>query len=186
MRGPTAPRATELLIRSRQGSAGAADELVPLVYDELRSIAARVLAGRDGGTLNATALVHEAYLRLVQTERTDELDREHFFALASRAMRHSLVDHARAGGAQKRGGGWARRKLEPDFPADDGGELDLLALDEALGRLEAEHPRVARILELRYFAGLQVSETAEILRLSSSTIEKESRLGLAFLLRELS
>lgn len=177
--------ATELLIRVRQGQPGAADELVPLLYDQLRAIAGQMLGKQPGGTLSPTVLVHEAYLRMIRADRTEPCDREHFCALAATAMRSTLIDYVRAKHTVKRGGRLQRGVLDENQAAPEDPGVDILALDAALRSLEREHPRVARIIELRFFGGLGVRDTAAILELSESTIEKQTRFGRAYLQREL-
>lgn len=165
---------TELLKAVEQGKPQAAEQLLPLVYDELRRLAAQWLAGeRPGQTLNATALVHEAYLRLVGPTREPHWDgRRHFFAAAAEAMRRILVDKARRKKRPKHGGD--RQRVEADL-----GELpapitavDLLALDEALTRLTQEAPARAELVKLRFFAGLTMPEAAEVLGISLATAER--------------
>ncbi|HXH06871.1 MAG TPA: sigma-70 family RNA polymerase sigma factor [Vicinamibacterales bacterium] len=176
---------TRLLTEWTAGNLAARDQLIPLVYDELREIAGRWLRReRTGHTLQPTALVHEAYLRLVDQRRVRWRDRAHFFAVAATTMRRVLVDHARRRGAAKRGGGAAT------IPIDDevlGTALapDILALDEALSALAALDERQVRIVELRVFAGLTIEEAAEVLRLSPSTIKADWSLAKAWLYREL-
>jgi RNA polymerase sigma factor (TIGR02999 family) len=168
---------TRLIDAAAAGDRKAAADLLPLVYDELRKLAARAVAAeRPGQTLQATALVHEAYLRLVGTGLGPEWSgRGHFFAAAARAMRQVLVDAARAKAADKRGGDRLRVSLDeasgpaaPDGPPAD----DLLAHDEALAFLEAEDPRKARLVELRYFAGLSVEDAAAALGISPATAKR--------------
>lgn len=182
---------TRLLGAWRAGERGAEERLLPLVYDDLRRLAARLM-GRERAdhTLQPTALVHEAYLRLAEGRQPRWRDRLHFFSVAARTMRRTLVDHARARCAAKRGAGAVRVRLdalrrghgpvEGPAPAPAAVE-DLLALDQALERLAAADPRKARITELRYFAGLTVDETAELLEVSPSTVAVESRLARAWL-----
>jgi RNA polymerase sigma factor (TIGR02999 family) len=169
---------TRLLDAAAAGDPKAAADLLPLVYDELRKLAARELAAeKPGQTLQATALVHEAYLRLVGTGPGPGWNgRGHFFGAAARAMRQVLVDAARAKAADKRGGDRLRVSLDeasglatPDGPPAD----DLLALDEALAALEAEDPRKARLVELRYFAGLSVEDAAAALGISPATAKRD-------------
>jgi len=175
-----------LLAELRKGKAGAADELLPHVYEDLRARAQEMFRRRKpGGTLQPTALVHEAYLRLIHAEGVDWRDRAHFCAVAVRAMRQVLVDHFRRKKADKRGGDWRRVTL-----AQVGGEapppqLDFLELEEALSRLEALDARQAEVVSLRFFAGLTVDEVAEALDLSRTTVEGEWRSARAWLAREL-
>jgi RNA polymerase sigma factor (TIGR02999 family) len=155
------------------------------VYDELRQLARAVFQGRRAGqTLQPTALVHEVYLRLIDPARVEVRDRAHFCALAATAMRQVLTDHARRRLAQKRGGDRQRAtlaELPVGLPASEERSLDLLALDEVLLLLERLDPRQHRIVELRYFAGLEVEEVAEVLALSKSTVEREWRAARAWL-----
>lgn len=178
---------TRLLGAWREGDPRAGDRLIPLVYRELRRLAARCMAAeRADHTLEPTALVHEAYLRLAAGSRPPWRDRRHFFAVSSRVMRRVLVDHARARRTVKRGGDAVRVPLAEDrLAAGDGHRerlADLLALDQALTRLAAIDPRKSRIVELRYFGGLTVEETAELLTLSAPTVALESRMARAWLL----
>ena len=175
---------TELLAAWRAGDRGAAGRLMPLVYDELRRIARGRLAGQDQ-TLQTTALVHEAYLKLAGHSRLDVLDRHHFFALAARAMRQLVVDHARRRTAQKRGGEVRMVALDDmQIPVDDRAD-EMLALDEALERLSALDETLGRIVELRFFAGLSVEETAQALDCSARTVKRDWRKARAFLYNEL-
>lgn len=180
---------TQLLRRANDGDRTAMDALVPQVYDELRRLAHAKLAGeRTDHTLSTTALVHEAYLRLVNVRQVEWRDRVHFLSMAARTMRRVLVDYARSRGAQKRGGDWTRVTL-----GDEKGGLTLPAetiemvgeLDVALGRLEAISPRQSQLLELRYFGGLKLKECAEALGISVSTVTDELRIARAWLTREL-
>jgi len=181
---------TGLLAQWRQGSHKAFTRLMPVVYDELRRVAERCMSGeRTDHTLGATGLVHETYLRMARSEGPSCRNRSHFFALAGRVMRRLLVEHARAHLAAKRGGGAIKVYLDPDHvdrsPTVRSAE-ELLALDEALGQLAALDPRKGRTLELRFFAGLTIEETAECLQVSPATVILDSRLGRAWLQRELS
>jgi RNA polymerase sigma factor (TIGR02999 family) len=177
---------TELLTRSREGSPEALDRLVPLVYDELRAIAHRQLrAERADHTLSTTALVHEAYLRLVDQERVDWRDRTHFFAVAARVMRRVLVDYARRRVAKKREGGREAIPLDSAVIAVDEQADMLLALDEALSRLSDLDLRLVRVVEMRFFAGLTEEETAEALGVSSRTIRNDWVKAKGWLYREL-
>ena len=157
-----------------RGSRDALDELVPVVYEELRTIAHRHLAARDrGGTLQTTGLVHEAYLKLVDQSRAGWNDRAHFFAIASRAMRHVLIDRARGRARLKRGGDGPRISLDVDeIPGDDQPEA-LLQLDEALVKLAEVEPRLARVVECRFFGGLREEEIAEALGVTARTVQRD-------------
>lgn len=179
-------QATQFLARARSGEPGAAEQLTPLVYRELRDLAAAFLRQeRAGHTLQPTALVHEAYLRLVDATGLGAIDQSHFVAIAARSMRRVLVEHARAKDAEKRGGGARPVQLETHCAIVDGPDIDLLALDEALTRLEALDPRHARVVELRYFGGLSMEEVAALLAVSKRTVELDWTLARAFLRREL-
>lgn len=174
------------------GSAGraSAEELLPLVYDELRQLARKYLSReRPGHTLQPTALVHEAYIKLVDQSRVDWKGRTHFFAVGAKVMRNLLIDHARARGRDKRGGGRRRVTLAEGFTPFAGGELDidqLLAVNEALDRLAELDQRQARVVELRYFGGLTVPEVALVLGMSQRTIEGDWTHARAWLKREFS
>lgn len=178
---------TKLLQTLAQGNKQAASELLPLVYDELRKLArSRLSKTPPGNTLQPTALVHEAYLKLVGNIDAGWENRAHFFGAAARAMRDILVDQARRKGAVKRGGDRKRVDAEADEPMFDSPAEDMLALDEALRRLEQDDPRKAEIVMLRYFAGLDREQTAEALGLTTRTIDREWRYIVARLHRELS
>jgi RNA polymerase sigma factor (TIGR02999 family) len=178
---------TDLLLAWRRGDRAAFDRLVPLVNDELHRLALRYVAReRRGHTLQATALVNEAYLRLVEVTRIQWQDRAHFFAMAARTMRRILVDHARARDNDKRGGGAARVPLEPEMDVPHAPEQNLVELDDALGRFETIHPRKSQVVELRFFAGLSLEETAEALHVSVDTVKRDWRFARLWLLRELS
>ena len=177
---------TDLLLSWRHGDPAALDRLLPLVYDELRRIAARHLRReRAGHSLQPTGLVHEAYLRLVGAPGPEWQDRAHFFGVSARLMRQILVDHARARGAAKRGGAARRVTLTDHVEPAVERDLDLLALDEALRRLEEMDPVQGRVVELRYFTGLSIEETAEVLGKSPATVNREWRMARAWLRREL-
>jgi RNA polymerase sigma factor (TIGR02999 family) len=177
---------TQILKAASRGDEKAASELLPLVYDELRQLArARMAALPPGSTLQATALVHEAYLRLVGDDKPSWHSRGHFFGAAAQAMRQILVDHARRKGSLKRGGDRARIDLEVAVPAVAPPSVSVLALDEALERLERDDARKAQIVMLRYFAGLTMEETAAALEVSVPTVEREWRYIRARLHREL-
>jgi RNA polymerase sigma factor (TIGR02999 family) len=177
---------TKLLAAVDRGDPRAADELLPLVYDELRRLAAARLASEpSGNTLQPTALVHEAYLRLVGSPGGDQWDhRGHFFAAAAEAMRRILIDHARRKAAARRGGSTRRQALDPDAAAVPEPNEDLLALDEALGRLDAEDPLKANLVKLRYFGGLSLAEAASALSLSERTAGRHWAYARAWLRRE--
>ena len=180
---------TQLLELARQGDDSAAARLMPLVYEELRSVARSLLAAeRPGHTLQATALVHEAYLRLVSQSDPRWEGRVHFFAVAARMLRRILVDYARGRNADKRGGGAARLTLVDGVePGEAGHEpLDLLALDEALDELEGCDERQSRVVELRFFAGLDVDETAQALGVSPRTVKDDWGFAKAWLRTRLS
>ena len=174
---------TQILSQIEQGDPSAAEQLLPLVYDELRKLAAAKLAHeKPGQTLQATALVHEAYLRLVDVEKTQQWDsRGHFFAAAAEAMRRILVEKAREMLSQKRGGDRARLALSHvDLVGGDHDDW-LLDLDEALQQLEQDHPRRATVVKLRYFAGLTIPEIAQLLELSTTTIDSDWAYARAWL-----
>lgn len=176
---------TRLLHAARDGDHDALGRLLPLVYDELRRIARRQLRGASGGTLSATVVVHEAFLKLGGTGGFHVRDRGHFMAVAATAMRQVAIDHARERLAQKRGGGAAHTLLDGhDLPVESRAE-ELLELDQALTRLAALDTRTARVVELRFFAGLDVDETARALEISTATVKREWRRARAFLYREL-
>jgi RNA polymerase sigma factor (TIGR02999 family) len=178
---------TRLLASIRAGDRQALNELFPLVYAELRTAAHRHLrARRAGDTLSTTALVHEAYLKFVGGSRHEWADRGHFLAVAARAMRQIVVDHARARSAQKRGGPAVALTLDEASLGVSGRADELLALDEALTQLEALNERPARVVELRFFAGLSVDETADAMELSPRTVKREWRFARAFLFDALS
>jgi len=180
---------TRLLAQVRAGREGAVDEVLPLVYEELRAIATRYMRReRPNHTLQATALVHDAFLNLVDQTRVEWQDRAHFFAIASQAMRRILVDHARARAAARRGGGVRAVSLDETVVLGSEpplGPEDLLSLDAALSDLAVLDPRQARIIELRYFAGLTVEETAETAGISPATVKREWALARAWLHRRL-
>lgn len=179
---------TALLVRAGAGDRSAADALMPLVYDELRSLARRSLRlERPGGrTLEATALVHEAYLRLVRSDAMDWKNRAHFFASAATAIRRVLVDEARREGRIKRGGRLERVSLEQVEPSVPRPATDFIALDEALEHLAGIDPDKARVVELRFFGGLTEQDAAEVLGVSVRTVARHWRLARAWLTREMS
>jgi len=176
---------TGLLRRWREGDREAMDRLVPLVYDELRRVARAYLSGESPGhTLQTTALVHEAYVRLVKAEIPFQ-DRVHFFAVAAGSMRRILVDHARARKSVKRGGDAPRVPLETALQHPAAPETGLVEIDEALKRLEQENERKGRVVELHFFGGLEYEEIAELLGISPSTVRWDMRIAKAWLRREL-
>jgi RNA polymerase sigma factor (TIGR02999 family) len=178
---------TQLLTDWQAGDKQAFDRLMPLVYDELRRVArARLRSEREDHTLQTTALVHEAYVRLVDLDRMTLRDRMHFFAMASRLMREILVDHARRKHAGKRGGGADRITLEDAEPRAHGRSIDLLALDEALTQLATIDNRLGRVVELRFFGGLSIAEAATVLKVSDATVERDWVVAKAWLHRHLS
>ena len=176
---------TELLEAWRNGNGDAARSLVPLIYEELRVLARRQLGGNRSETLRTTALVHEAYLKLGRRSRLAVEDRQHFFAIASKAMRQLIVDHARRRAAEKRGGQVALVSLEDADAPIAARAAEIVALNEALDRLSAVDEWLARVVELRFFAGLSVEETADALDCSPRTIKRDWRKARAFLHREL-
>lgn len=166
----------------------AAAALLPLVYDQLRALAASYFARQPvGHTLQPTALVHEAYLKLAGGQNAQWESRAHFFAVAARAMRQILMNHARDKAAAKRGGGWHKITLDEAVtpPGSASREIDLIALDDALEKLAGLSERQARIIELRYFGGLTIDETAHVLGLGTTTVEDDWHLAKAWLRREL-
>src|SRR5437660_62203 len=183
----TMSEVTRILSAIEQGDPHAAEQLLPLVYEELRKLAAQKLAQeKPGQTLQATALVHEVYLRLVDVEKVQHWDsRGHFFAAAAEAMRRILVENARRHRAQKRGGGHERIDL-PELAAgakDD--PVDLLALDDALQKLETQHPQKAQVVKLRFFAGCTLEETAQLLGVSRATAQRHWAYARAWLFGKL-
>jgi RNA polymerase sigma factor (TIGR02999 family) len=177
---------TELLHRWNQGDREAMDRLMPIVYDELRRLAAGYLKGeRPGHTLQPTALVHEAYLRLVRQDRVEWQNRAHFFGIAARMMRRVLVDHARRRQAEKRDSGGFRLTIQVGEALEVPRDPELLELDQALGRLERLDAEQARVVELRFFGGLTVEETATVLGISTATVKREWRTAKAFLRTEI-
>jgi RNA polymerase sigma factor (TIGR02999 family) len=179
--------ATELFTRVRSGDDGAMEELFPLVYEELRALAGRYMAREyERQTLQATALVHEAYLRLVPGGKLAWNDRAHFLALVARSMRQILVERARARHARKRGGERARPvTLHDEILGESAREIDVLALDEALGQLASLDQRQARLVELRFFGGLTVEETSEVLGISPATVKRDWAFAQTWLRRRL-
>ena len=176
---------TRLLLAWKQGDRGALESLIPLVYNDLHRMAQRRLGReRPGHTLQPTAIVNELYLRLVGGEKEDWQNRAHFFAAAARSMRRILVDHARARNAKKRGGQGVRYLLDTTVMVDPP-SVNLIAVDDALEKLAALDSEQARVVELRFFAGLTEGETAEALGLSPSTVHRKWLSAKAYLHREL-
>lgn len=178
---------TRLLNAAAEGNGSAANDLVPLVYDALRALAADLfLDERRQHTLEPTALVHEAYVRLVRQEGVDWQSRAQFYVIAAKAMRHILVDHARGRDRKKRGGGWGRVTLDGvHAPSPDDDSLDMVDLHEALDALAKLDERKARLVELRFFAGLKAEDAAELLGIARSTAAEEWRMARAWLHRQL-
>jgi RNA polymerase sigma factor (TIGR02999 family) len=178
---------TQLLARWKGGERDALDRLIPLVYEELRLIAGRFLRReRRGSTLQPTALVHEAFLKLVDQTRTDWQSRAHFFGVAATIIRNILVDHARARQTAKRGGPRPAISLDEAVALPQQRDLELIAVDDALLSLSRFDPQQARIVELRFFAGLSIEETAEVLGISPSTVKREWALAKAWIFHTLS
>ena len=185
MTEPIPKEVTQALALWNEGGSGAAEELLPLVYDELRTLARGYLRKqRTDHTLQPTALVHEAYMRLAGKENPPWKDRVHFYAVTAKIMRGILVDHARAHQAAKRGGGAVKVTLGSADSANDPG-ADLVALDDALKSLATFDPRKSQIIELRFFGGLSLEETAGLLGISTATVVNETRRARAWLYREI-
>ena len=183
---PTSQDVTQLLLAWSHGEKEAERKLVPLVYQELRRLARRhMMRENPGNTLQTTALVNEAYLRLVDAKQVHWQDRAHFFALSAQVMRHILVDLARAKGYKKRGGEFFKVSLDEAMIRSKPKGADIIELDDALQVLEVVDPRKSKVIELRFFGGLSVEETAEVLKVSPDTVLRDWRLAKAWLLREL-
>jgi RNA polymerase sigma factor (TIGR02999 family) len=177
---------TVLLGRWRGGDREALDQLIPLVYGELRRIAQNYLRNeRPGHTLQSTALVHEAYVRMVRQDLPQWQNRAHFFAVAAQIMRQILVDHARAYRAGKRGGGACKLALEDATEDAQQVDVDIVALDDALKTLTQMDPQQGKVVELKFFGGLSIEDTAEVLGISSSTVKRDWITARAWLHREL-
>jgi RNA polymerase sigma-70 factor (ECF subfamily) len=177
---------TELLARWSEGDAAAREALVPVVYNELRRVAGRCLAGQHNQTLQSTALVHEAYLRLVGQASPQVENRAHFFGIAARLMREILVDHARMRGAAKRGGHNLTLALDEAVALPQKREVDLVALDDALNGLAALDVRQSQIVDLRFFGGLSIEDTSYVLGISPATVKREWATARLWLHREIS
>ncbi len=177
---------TELLVRWRGGDREALDSLLPLVYDELRRIARHYLQGeRPGHTLQSTSLVNEAYVRMVAQDFPQWQNRAHFFAVAAQLMRQILVDHARNHRASKRGGDVYKVSLDEAGDQPQATDVDIVALDDALNNLAAMDPQQSKVVELKFFAGLSIEDTAEVLGISASTVKRDWITARAWLYREL-
>ncbi len=186
MSSPCPENVTQLLKAWSSGEEQALDQLIPLVYTELRRLAHRYMGGeREAHTLQSTALVHEAYERLVDLKDVTWQNRAHFFAVSAQMMRRILVDYARARRYSKRGGEWQRVPLDEAIAVFGDRKTDVVALDDALHALAAMDPRKSRIVEMRYFGGLSIKETAEVLEVSEETVQRDWRLAKVWLLREL-
>ncbi len=187
MATPSGHEITKLLLAWSAGDQEALGKLVPLVYDELHRLARRYMEQEQSNpTMQTTALVNELYLRLVNIRETNWENRAHFFAVCAQAMRHILIDLARSRRAVKRGGQAIRVPLEENPVVLEGTRADLLALDNALNRLAAVDARKGQVVELRFFGGLSVEETAEVLKVSPETVLRDRKVAKVWLLRELS
>jgi len=177
---------TELLVNWGNGDTQALEKLTPLIYRDLHRLAHRYLRSEPPNhTLQSTALVHEAYLRLIDQGHVQWQNRAHFFGISAQLIRRILVDYARARHAEKRGGSAAMLQLDESIAASEEQNLDLILLDNCLKELSELDPQQARVVELRYFAGLTVEETAEVMRISPRTVKREWRLAKAWLHREI-
>lgn len=186
MIAPSPNQISQLLINWGNGDTAALDELMPMVYNELRRLAGRYLRReRSDHTLQPTALVHEAYLRLVEQRGVRWQNRAHFFGVAAQMMRRILVDHARARRRTKRGGSWQKLSLEDVIGLSQERRVDLIALDDALTSLAEIDPRKSRVVEIRYFGGLSVEETAEVLGVSTKTVMRDWNMAKAWIYHEL-
>ncbi len=177
---------THLLHRWTRGDRTALESLMPVVYAELRRVARRSMAAeRSGHTLQATALVHEAYLKLIRQDRIEWKDRAHFFGVAAQMMRHILIDHARAAQTDKRRVMVGAVSFDDAHPPANGAPIDFLDLHEALQELETFDEQKARVVELRFFGGLSIEETSEVLGISTATVKREWNVARAWLARRL-
>lgn len=183
---PSSLQVTELLVAWGRGDQSALERLIPLVHQELRRLARRLMGGeRRGHTLQTTALVNEAYIRLIDLSQVRWQDRAHFFAMSARLMRRILVEHARSRQSLKRGGGAEKVSLDEALDVSQERAVDLVALDDALHVLAAVDARKSQVVEMRFFGGLSVEETAEALQVSPDTVKRDWRLAKVWLLREL-
>jgi RNA polymerase sigma factor (TIGR02999 family) len=179
---PSQQDVTRLLVRLTEGDRGVLDDLLPVVYGELRKLASSYLRReRVGHTLQPTALVHEAYMRLVDQTQVQWQNRAHFFGVAAQMMRRILVDHARAHEAEKRGGEFQKLSLDENIDVSGERDVNLVALDDALNLLAEIDPQKMKIVELRFFGGLSVEETAEVLGVSAPTVKRQWRMAKAWL-----
>jgi RNA polymerase sigma factor (TIGR02999 family) len=186
MRPASSQDITGLLQAWGGGDDQALQRLVPLVYEELHAAARRYMAReRPGHTLQTTALIHETYLRLVDVRRVKWQNRAHFFAMCAQLMRRILIDFSRSRAYKKRGGGAAQVNFDEALAVTAEPDIDLLAIDEALNRLAAVDPRKSRVVELRFFGGLGVKETAEVMKVSTDTVTRDWKLAKVWLLRDL-
>jgi RNA polymerase sigma-70 factor, ECF subfamily len=184
---PSTHEVTRLLKAWTTGDDGALEKLTPLVYEQLHRVAQRYMAGeRSGHILQTTALVNEVYLRLVDCDRVNWQDRVHFLAVSAQLMRRILIDFARSSGYQKRGGGAPHLSLDEAPSVCHEPDTNLLALDDALKALAAVDERKSKVVELRFFGGLRIEETAEVLRVSTETVVRDWKLAKVWLLREMS
>src|SRR5262245_52508504 len=183
---PSSHSVTKLLVTWRQGDPAALEKLIPLVYQKLRRLARRYMAGqRPDHTLQATALVNEVYVRLIDCQQVNWQDRAHFFAVSAQAMRRVLVEFARSGRYQKRGGGALKTSLDEGLVIAPQRGPDLVALDDALQTFASSFPRQSRVVELRFFGVLSVEETADVLQVSAITVMRDWQLAKSWLAREL-
>jgi RNA polymerase sigma-70 factor, ECF subfamily len=183
---PSSEDITQLLLEWRQGNHEALDELVPVVYEELRRQAHRYLRHEQkGNSLQTTALINEVYLRLLDCSKVSWQSRAHFFAITAQMMRRILVDYARSRGYRKRGGGFVIVALDQDQMSPIGRDPDLVALDDALDALAGEDERKSRVVELRFFGGLSIEETAEVLGVCRDTVVRDWKFAKAWLAQEL-
>ncbi len=184
---PSREDVTKVLAEVAEGDGSAVDRLFPLVYDELRRLAQDSLRNeRSGHTLQATALVHEAYLRLIGIDQVEWQDRAHFFSVAARAIRRVLVDHARQRGCQKRGGDFQKVTLDDVLHGEEKPLTDIIAVHNALDKLAETDEKAAQVVEMRFFAGLTIEEVAAVLQVHARTVDRYWRYGRAWLYREVS
>lgn len=186
MGAPSSSEVTGLLRAWGRGDEDALQKLMPLVYDQLHAAARRYMAGeRAGHTLQTTALIHETYLRLVDIRRVQWQDRAHFLAVCAQLMRRILIDFARSRGYQKRGGAAPQVNFDEALVVTDQPDFNLVALDDALNRLAKMDDRKSKVVELRFFGGLDVKETAEVMKVSPDTVMRDWKMAKVWLLREL-